>query len=638
MGLPSPKKRKPTASEVAEWAKSRIGKRLDIDGRGGAQCWDLPNYILGRYWGFWTQGNAIHMAWYKYPKGFKVYRNTPNFIPKPGDFAVWGTGSFNNGVGHVAIVVGPSDKKKFVSVDQNWYGSNSWTGSPGSKIPHTYNGLLAFVRPAYHEEYKKPSTKPSTPSKTDTEKDPTPKNTKEDTKPITKTVTQVKYTNFSSILDKKLEYIYHFAVVGGEDIGDVKGIYIKESPHLRSVEELYMQRNKYINDNEYPHVYVDRERIWTPRHHSEMAPEHPGWLVLEVCGGQTESKRQFMLNQIRAMIYGVWMLSWADTKLSESTIKADPNIWRTMKDLINYDLIKNGIPDQTKYKEVEKKIIGMYLNKDKLLQETIMTTTTKTKIKVKPKTTVDNPAQNSKTTSKSSKNVDNKPKEPKVVVEKSRFTFQQALNAQMAHGMPQKSYNWGWGNASRADTSKYMNPNNIWNSSVQRYQMLDLGKYQGVSVDKLNKILKGKGTLSGQGKAFARACKKYNVNEIYLIAHAFLESGNGTSNYASGRYGIYNYFGISAYDNNPNASIAYAKRQGWTTPARGIEGGAKFVRKQFFNNDKNTLYRMRWNPRNPGYMQYATAIEWCNFQATTISNLYKRIGLKGLYYIRDKYK
>lgn len=638
MGLPSPKKRKPTASEVAAWAKSVIGKRINIDGRYGAQCWDLPNYIFGRYWGFWTSGNAIAMAWYRYPKGFKFYRNTASFIPKPGDMAVWGTGSFNNGVGHTAVVIGPSTKSYFTSVDQNWIGANGWTGSPGAKIKHSYNGISGFVRPPYHEEYKKPSTKPSTPSKTDPEKDPTPKNTKEDTKPITKTVTQVKYTNFSSILDKKLEYIYHFAVVGGEDIGDVKGIYIKESPHLRSVEELYMQRNKYINDDEYPHVYVDRERIWTPRHHSEIAPEHPGWLVLEVCGGQTESKRQFMLNQIRAMIYGVWMLSWADTKLSESTIKADPNIWRTMKDLINYDLIKNGIPDQTKYKEVEKKVIGMYLNKDKLMQETIMTTTTKTKIKVKPKTTVDNPAQNSKTTSKDSKNVDNKPKEPKVVVEKSRFTFQQALNAQMAHGMPQKSYNWGWGNASRADTSKYMNPNNIWNSSVQRYQMLDLGKYQGVPVDKLNKILKGKGTLSGQGKAFARACKKYNVNEIYLIAHAFLESGNGTSNYASGRYGIYNYFGISAYDNNPNASIAYAKRQGWTTPARGIEGGAKFVRKQFFNNGKNTLYRMRWNPRNPGYMQYATAIEWCNFQATTISNLYKRIGLKGLYYIRDKYK
>ena len=38
--------------------------------------------------------------------------------------------------------------------------------------------------------------------------------------------------------------------------------------------------------------------------------------------------------------------------------------------------------------------------------------------------------------------------------------------------------------------------------------MLDLGKYQGISVSKLNKILKGKGTLSGQGKVFAEGCKR----------------------------------------------------------------------------------------------------------------------------------
>ncbi|MDU0853064.1 MAG: N-acetylglucosaminidase [Veillonella sp.] len=427
-------------------------------------------------------------------------------------------------------------------------------------------------------------------------------------------------------------------VEGQKLIGKVKGIYIKESTHMRSVEELYLQRNKYVNEDEYPHVYIDRERVWTPRPDSEEAPEHPGWLVMEVCGGQTESKRQFMLNQIRALIYGVWLLSWSKVKLSESSIKADPNIWRSMKDLINYDLIKNGIPDESKYKEVEKKIIGLYLKRDKLLTETITTTTTKTTIKIKPKTSVDNPTQNDKPTDKNGKTTNRTSNKPRVVVEKSKYTFQQALNAQMAHGMPQKSYSWGWGNASRSQTSKYMNPNTIWNSSVQRYQMLDLGKYQGISVSKLNKILKGKGTLSGQGKAFADGCKKYNVNEIYLIAHAFLESGYGRSNYASGRYGIYNYFGIAAYDNDPNASIGYARRQGWTSPRNGIIGGAKFVRKQFFNQGKNTLYRMRWNPKNPGHMQYATAIEWCNFQATTINSLYKKVGLKGMYYIRDKYR
>lgn len=573
------------------------------------------------------------MAWYRYPKGFKFYRNTANFVPKPGDFAVWGKGSFNNGVGHTAVVVGPSTKSYFTSVDQNWRNANGYTGSPGSLEKHTYNGISGFVRPAYHAETKKPSKPSNTPSKPSN--DNTPKNTKEQTKPITKEVTKVSYTSFAYDLDDDLEYIYHYMVEGQKLIGKVKGIYIKESTHMRSVEELYLQRNKYVNEDEYPHVYIDRERVWTPRPDSEEAPEHPGWLVMEVCGGQTESKRQFMLNQIRALIYGVWLLSWSKVKLSESSIKADPNIWRSMKDLINYDLIKNGIPDESKYKEVEKKIIGLYLKRDKLLTETITTTTTKTTIKIKPKTSVDNPSQNDKPTDKTTNRTSNK---PRVVVEKSKYTFQQALNAQMAYGKPQKSYSWGWGNASRSQTSKYMNPNTIWNSSVQRYQMLDLGKYQGISVSKLNKILKGKGTLSGQGKAFADGCKKYNVNEIYLIAHAFLESGYGRSNYASGRYGIYNYFGIAAYDNNPNASIAYAKRQGWTSPRNGIIGGAKFVRKQFFNQGKNTLYRMRWNPKNPGRMQYATAIEWCNFQATTINSLYKKVGLKGMYYIRDKYR
>ena len=45
-----------------------------------------------------------------------------------------------------------------------------------------------------------------------------------------------------------------------------------------------------------------------------------------------------------------------------------------------------------------------------------------------------------------------------------------------------------------------MNSLKIWNSKTQKYQMLNLGKYQGVSVSALNKILRGKGSLSGKVK------------------------------------------------------------------------------------------------------------------------------------------
>ena len=40
--------------------------------------------------------------------------------------------------------------------------------------------------------------------------------------------------------------------------------------------------------------------------------------------------------------------------------------------------------------------------------------------------------------------------------------------------------------------------------------------------------------LENQGQAFANAAKLTGVNEIYLIAHALLETGNGQSKLAKG--------------------------------------------------------------------------------------------------------
>ncbi len=624
MGLPNPKTRKPTASEVAEWAKSNIGKRINIDGYRGSQCWDTPNFIFKRYWGFVTWGNAKDMANYRYPKGFRFYRYTSGFVPEPGDMAVWHPGNGIGSDGRTAIVVGPSNKSYFYSVDQNWVNSNSWTGSPGALIRHGYASVTGFVRPPYSKDTSKPSnTDTSSASKAD---DSTI--TGEAKKPQFKEVKTVKYTAYSNVLDKEEHFIDHI-VVWGEERSDIQGLYIKESTHMRSVDELYTQRNKFISDYEIPHLYVDREATWQARPTGFDDPRYPNWLVIEVCGGQTDSKRQFLLNQIQALIRGVWLLSGIDKNLSETTLKVDPNIWRSMKDLINYDLIKQGIPDNAKYEQVKKKMLETYIKRDILTRENIKEVTTKTTIRISDKTSVDSASRRGPTPSD---------EKPNIVTETSPFTFQQALDRQMSRGNPQKSHTWGWANATRAQTSSAMNVKRIWESNTQCYQMLNLGKYQGVSVSSLNKILKGKGTLDGQGKAFAEACKKNNINEIYLIAHAFLESGYGTSNFASGRYGAYNYFGIGAYDNNPNYAMTFAKNKGWTTPAKAIMGGASFVRKDYINKGQNTLYRIRWNPKNPATHQYATAIEWCQHQASTIAKLYKQIGLKGIYFTRDKYK
>ncbi len=564
------------------------------------------------------------MANYRYPKGFRFYRYSSGFVPEPGDIAVWHPGNGIGSDGHTAIVVGPSNKSYFYSVDQNWINSNSWTGSPGALIRHGYASVTGFVRPPYSKDTSKPSnTDTSSASKAD---DSTI--TGEAKKPQFKEVKTVKYTAYSNVLDKEEHFIDHI-VVWGDERSDIQGLYIKESTHMRSVDELYTQRNKFISDYEIPHLYVDREATWQARPTGFDDPRYPNWLVIEVCGGQTDSKRQFLLNQIQALIRGVWLLSGIDKNLSETTLKVDPNIWRSMKDLINYDLIKQGIPDDAKYEQIKKKMLETYIKRDILTRENIKEVTTKTTIRISDKTSVDSASRRGPTPSD---------EKPNIVTETSPFTFQQALDRQMSRGNPQKSHTWGWANATRAQTSSAMNVKRIWESNTQCYQMLNLGKYQGVSVSSLNKILKGKGTLDGQGKAFAEACKKNNINEIYLIAHAFLESGYGTSNFASGRYGAYNYFGIGAYDNNPNYAMTFAKNKGWTTPAKAIMGGASFVRKDYINKGQNTLYRIRWNPKNPATHQYATAIEWCQHQASTIAKLYKQIGLKGIYFTRDKYK
>ena len=423
MGLP--KNRKPTAEEVAAWAISMIGKRVDVDGQKGAQCWDTPNYIFKRYWGFFTPGNAIAMGWDKLPKGFKrfTYHEGDSFIPKPGDIAVWGRGNYNNGIGHTAIVVGPSDRKHFTSVDQNWYNSNGWTGSPGAKIPHTYYGISCFIRPPYHS------------SKNEENKDDKVdvKTTAKDDKPKYKNVTKVSYTSFSDNLDRELEYIDHF-VAHGKRREKTKGIYIKECPFMRSVQELYKQRDEYVTDDEYPHVYVDRERIWHPRPTELEAPQHPGWIVIEVCGGATDTKRQFLLNQIRAMIHGIALCGWNDVKISKDSLKVDKNIWRTLKDVIDYDLIVNGIPEPAKYEEVEKKLLEIFAERKTLMTEIVTTSTVKTQIKLR---------KSDKTSDMREDVIDNKKLDPKITIAKSSYTFTQALNMQMAHGKTYYSVGMG---------------------------------------------------------------------------------------------------------------------------------------------------------------------------------------------------
>ena len=192
----------------------------------------------------------------------------------------------------------------------------------------------------------------------------------------------------------------------------------------------------------------------------------------------------------------------------------------------------------------------------------------------------------------------------------------------------------GWISGAYADYVKDV-PNEM-------YQFMILSGQAGVTVDQMNSELVGKGILEGKGASYIEGSKKYNVNELYLMAHSFLETGHGTSELATGVLVeeltddkgeaipvepkvVYNMYGIGAYDSDPvkwGSERAY--REGWFTPEIAIVEGAHWISKNYINNSsykQDTLYKMKFNPESPGDHQYATDIAWAHKQRIQIENI-----------------
>lgn len=200
----------------------------------------------------------------------------------------------------------------------------------------------------------------------------------------------------------------------------------------------------------------------------------------------------------------------------------------------------------------------------------------------------------------------------------------------MSQNPPPKIWNsGGMEYASEMETIEYMNPSSYY-TDAYKYQFLDLSYLNGVSAEALNEYLKDKGVLRGMGEVFVQAARDYNVSEVYLVAHACLESGNGTSQLAEGvevnGSRVYNVFGIAAYDSSPLYSGSQkAYKEGWTSVEAAIRGGAQWISQYYINSAdgrQNTLYKMLWNPENPGVHQYATDIGWAVKQAVSIEKIF----------------
>lgn len=208
-------------------------------------------------------------------------------------------------------------------------------------------------------------------------------------------------------------------------------------------------------------------------------------------------------------------------------------------------------------------------------------------------------------------------------------TLDEMVNIQMAQNPPPKA-NGGQRLASRTEVEQHMDPA-YYHDGAYKYQFLDLSCPNNVSASELNKYLEGKGVLEGHAQDFIDAANKYNLSELYLVTHAILETGNGSSALARGveveGTKVYNVFGIGAYDNSALYSGSRrAYKEGWTSVGAAIVGGAKFISDMYVNASagrQNTLYKMLFNPGNPGEHQYATDCEWAVSQATILDRLFR---------------
>ena len=170
-------------------------------------------------------------------------------------------------------------------------------------------------------------------------------------------------------------------------------------------------------------------------------------------------------------------------------------------------------------------------------------------------------------------------------------------------GTPVHFYRWknvklGTSTKTVAEKKRYWT-----NSDLTKHDLA--WRLYGLTAGQLNNWIKAsnsKSPFNGQGQVFLEAQKQSGLDARYILAHAALESAWGTSNIAR-KYN--NYFGIGAFDTNPENAKTYSN----PGLAAGIIQGSKWIAKNYYNGKykQRTLYSMR---HNNGVHQYATDPNW----------------------------
>lgn len=206
----------------------------------------------------------------------------------------------------------------------------------------------------------------------------------------------------------------------------------------------------------------------------------------------------------------------------------------------------------------------------------------------------------------------------------------------------------GWYYATRPAVSYYMDPRNFLTESYifQFEQLTFNSSYHTESA--VQSFLSGtfmKGTLPDdtKGRTYARAFYEIGSNRklspIHLASRVYQEQGKGTSGLISGTYpgyiGYYNFFNVgvngSSEPEKIKKGLEYAKKMGWNTRYKSLEGGAATIGNGYILKYQDTIYLEKFNvdknsPHGVYNHQYMQNIQAPASESTSTKTMYSNAG------------
>ena len=146
--------------------------------------------------------------------------------------------------------------------------------------------------------------------------------------------------------------------------------------------------------------------------------------------------------------------------------------------------------------------------------------------------------------------------------------------------------------------------------------------YTAADINRLYSIMGASDSkLAGKGATFKAAEQRYGVNALYLVAHSALESAWGRSKIAKDKN---NFFGISAYDNNPyNAATKFDDVDA------GILGAARWINEKYLSKSTYPARGAYLGNKAGGMnVNYATAPYWGESIASIMFAANEKLGRK----------